>query len=174
MKNILRFISIMLVLVTLVCQVSCTGVKNDTEKSTTTTKKSEEEKPLPEFVYDPAVPKAKVQATSYYQISEPSAFCDKLTLATLQGIVANLCEDQILISGGAIKNYNPYLKKERNCKAETRVDSKSINLENLMAHYKDKLAGYILCDSSSSSDSGNVAVSLAGLLSAVVVTSDNQ
>ena len=43
-----------------------------------------------------------------------------------------------------------------------------------MEHYKDILSGYILCAADSSSDSGNVAISLAGLLNAVVVTPENQ
>lgn len=127
-----------------------------------------------DYVFDSAVPKAAKQATSLYLIGEPSSFSDKMTLATLQGLVANQYEDQILMQAGAYDNYKSYLTKNWNCKVETKVDGKNVTIANLLAHYKDGLAGYILASDDSASDSGNVAISLAGILGAVVVTPKNQ
>ena len=179
MKYIGKMISIVLIIASGVSLIACNSSKDSGNTTTTTTAstttQSKEEEKLPvEYTYDPSVPKAVKQATSLYQIGEPSSFTDKLTLATLQGLVANLCEDQILITGGAVNNYKPYLRKLWNCTISTKVDGNSITIPNLLAHYKDQLSGYILCAADSSSDSGNVAISLAGLLNAIVVTPENQ
>ena len=179
MKNMVRFISILLLLATGLPLIACSSPKEDnsittTTGSTTTTQSKEEEKPPVELVIDPVVPKAAKQATTLYQINEPSSFTDKLTLATLQGLVANHCEDQILINGGAFNNYKPYLRKNWNCTLQTKVDGKAITIPNLIEHYKDQLSGYILCAADAASDSGNVAISLAGVLNAIVVTPENQ
>ena len=140
----------------------------------TTVLHSKEPRPPMDYVFNSAVPKAAKQATSLYLIGEPSAFSDKLTLATLQGLVANQSEDQILLNAGAYNNYKSYLSENWDCKVTTQVDGKNVTLSNLLAHYKDNLSGYILASDDSASDSGNVAISLAGLLNAVVVTSKNQ
>lgn len=181
MRNIVRIISILLILASGSSLISCSSqegsdstIPSTLTGVTTTTNKKDEDKPPVEYTFDPSVPKAAKQATSLYQINEPSSFTDKLTLATLQGLVANRCDDQILINGGAFNNYRPYLKKNWNCTLSTKVDGKSITIPNLVEHYKDQLSGYILCASDSSSDSGNVAISLAGLLNAIVVTPENQ
>ena len=174
MKNIGKIVSILLILASGISQIACTTKSNSGPTTTTITTNPKEENPPVEYTFDPSVPKAAKQATSLYQISEPSAFTDKLTLATLQGLVANHCEDQILILGGAYNNYKSYLRKNWNCSLQTKVDGNAITIPNLVAHYKDQLSGYILCAADSSSDSGNVAISLSGLLNAVVVTPENE
>lgn len=144
-----------------------------TQKPTSTTVTIKEPRPPMDYIFESAVQKAAKQASTLYLIGEPSAFSDKVTLATLQGLVANQCEDQILINAGAYNNYKSYLTNW-NCTVETKVDGKSVSLSALLAHYKDKLSGYVLASDDSASDSGNVAISLAGLLNAVVVTPKNQ
>lgn len=145
------------------------AVTTNTPSTTTTAPKDEDKEPV-KLEYEPAVPKAAVQAKSFYQINEPSNFSEKLTLSTLQGLVANRCEDQIIIKTAAFDNFRPYLFNTWNCSINTQVDGKSINLQSLMAHYKGTLSGYILCANDENSPSGSVAVSLAGILNAVVVT----
>ncbi len=177
MKKIRSIICILLIFTSVVGQVACTKQTdkgNTTTSTRTTTVYKDEDKPPMEYNFNSAVPKAAKQASSLYQINEPSNFADKVTLATLQGLVANQCDDQILINGGAYNNYLRYLRKNWNCTIQTKVDGKSISIENLVEHYKDILSGYILCATDSSSDSGNVAISLAGLLNSIVVTPENQ
>ena len=177
MKSFIKIVSFLLVLVTGAAQVACSKSDDTTTEATTattTTAKQEEENPPVEYNFDSAVPKAAIQATTLYQIGEPSSFSDKLAVSTLQGLVANLSEEQIMISGGAYGNYRTYLKRTWGCTYQSKVDGSAITLESLMAHYKDLLSGYILASADSASDSGNVAISLAGLLNAVVVTPENQ
>ncbi len=183
MKILLRSVSLILVAITGVMQVSCsngnpavsgsTASTGATSAATTTAQPEAERFPV-DYVFQTAVPKAAKQAKILYQISEPSSFSDKLMLSTLQGLVANLSDEQILITGGAINNYRSYLKKNWETAMQSKVDDQAISLASLMAHYKDQVDGYILCAADSASDSGNVAISLAGLLNAVVVTPDNQ
>lgn len=180
MRSIIKFVSLLMVLVSVLMQAACSSSDNSdvstaatTPESTTIVKPEEEKKPV-EYTFDSSVPKAAMQATTLYQIGEPSSFSDKLTLSTLQGLVANLSEEQIMIAGGAYNNYRTYLKRTWGCTYQSKVDGKEITLENLLAHYKDLLSGYILASADTASDSGNVAISLAGVLNAVVITPDNQ
>ncbi|MBQ7827133.1 MAG: hypothetical protein IJ386_02580, partial [Clostridia bacterium] len=179
MKSFVKIVSLLLVLVSGISQVACSksADSNTTtlvSTAATTTVNQEEEKTPVEYTFDSSVPKAAVQATTLYQIGEPSSFSDKLAVSTLQGLVANLSEEQIMISGGAYNNYRTYLKRTWGCTYQSKVDGNAITLAPLMAHYKDLLSGYILASADSSSDSGNVAISLAGILNAVVVTPENQ
>ena len=189
MKNIGKIgMSILLLAATLLGHAACnqnvvTGTGTTAGSTTappittaaqTTILQSKEPRPPMDYIFESAVPKAAKQATTLYLIGEPSNFSDKVTLATLQGLVANLSEEQILIQGGAYNNYKDYLTKNWNCTVASKVDGKSVSLSNLLAHYKDSLSGYILAADDSASDSGNVAISLAGLLNAVVVTPKNQ
>lgn len=176
MKKILRIACLILTVMTALMQFSCVTqppIDNEDDDETTADKPAEDETPEP-FNYIPSVAKAEKQASSVYMLSEPSSFSDKLTAATLQGIVANLAEDQILLTNGAYENYRPYLKKQWKCTVRSSVDSKSVNLKNLLAHYKDLIDGYVLASSDSGSESGSVAISAAGILNAVVVTPENE
>ncbi len=183
MNKLLKGASLLLVLVTgamqvVSCQTSTEATSAVTTATTTlavTTPNAEEEERFPmDYQFTVAVPKAAKQAKTLYQIGEPGNFSDKLTVSTLQGLVANLSEEQILISGGAVDKYRTSLKRTWGCTFETKVDGKAVTIESLLAHYKDQLKGYILASADSISESGNVAISLAGLLGAVVVTPDNQ
>ncbi len=189
MKNIGKIIiSLLLASASLLAQTACnnqvytdgttagttTPVVTTTAKPITTTLKIKEPRPPMDYIFESAVQKAAKQATTLYLLSEPSSFSDKVTLATLQGLVANQCEDQILINAGAYNKYKDYLTENWNSSVQTKVDGKTVSLSSLLSHYKDNLSGYILASDDSASDSGNVAISLAGLLNAVVVTPKNQ
>lgn len=175
-----KFVSIIILILVVsmgLSQISCTDAggdqtTHDTEVTTTKTQ-TEDKKPVTP-TYISSVPKAKIQAKSIYTVNEPDSFSDKLALASLQGLVANKCEDQILIKNASFENFQPYFFSTWKCRQNTTVDSKSINLENLIAHYKDNISGYILCSFDEKSESGSVAVSLAGLLDAIVVTPTNK
>lgn len=185
MKKIGRTItSLLLIAVALLSQTACNASKTantttavstaSTTPSATTTGQIKEPRPPMDYIFDSSVQKAAKQATTIYLLNEPSSFSDKVTLATLQGLVANLSEEQILLQAGAYQNYRTYLTKEWGCQIQTKVDGKSVSTESLLAHYQNLLSGYILASEDSASDSGNVAISLAGLLNAVVVTPKNQ
>ena len=142
--------------------------------TTPVTTQKQEEKPPVILSYTPSVPKATKQAKVLYLIAEPTIFSDKLALASLQGLAAKSCEEQILITGGSYSVYRNYITDNWSCKFEGSVDSKIMSFKNLLAHYKPYVDGYILCSADPNSQSGSVAVSLAGILNAVVVTPSNQ
>lgn len=198
MRKFTCFIILMLIIAMGISQISCTGSNNSNDPSaepgsnttpsisttttsatttqptqTTTTPQTEDKDPV-KLEYDSSVPKAQVQVKGIYLIDEPSTFSDKLTLATLQGLISNKCEDQIIIKNASFDNFKYDLFNTWKCHLNTKVDNKSLNLENLIAHYKNNVSGYILCANDTNSQSGNVAVSLAGLLDAIVVTPANK
>lgn len=124
--------------------------------------------------YNLAVCKAAVQAKTLYLTDEPSDFSDKLSLASLEGLVAGKSDEQILISTGTLALYRTVLLKEYGVKIQTRVDKVACNTWNLVNHYQSILSGYILCDNAPDQESVAVAVSLAGQLNAIVVTADHE
>lgn len=142
----------------------------DTAQGTTETAEAVEE--LPEILLNSRFPKAK-QAQVLYRLSEPSAFADKLLLASMQGLAAKHTDEQILISSGAMDYYLPYVQDNWGASVETKVDGKNVNLQSLAEHYKGTIKGYILCSMNEGNDSIDVAVSLAGLLDAVIATKSN-
>ncbi|MBR4206278.1 MAG: hypothetical protein IKQ92_12465 [Clostridia bacterium] len=119
------------------------------------------------------IPKGRT-AKTVCRVPEPSSYSDKLTVASLEGLAARLSDDQILIQGGgAFELYLPYLKSEWGAEVGSRIGGKAASLKNLLEHYTDIVKGYVLCSSDSSSPSVSVAISVAGLLDAVVVTPEN-
>ena len=177
MKPLRIVLSVLLVISATLVQFSCGGENGSiTDQSTAAaTTAAEDEKPVPEeLLYDPAVPKAKYQATTVYYLDMPASFSDKLTAATLQGLVANLSDEQILLRAGAYLNYEKYMKNEWGVKTAVKVDKKATSVAALLTHYKDLLKGYILCSKDENSESGSVAISLSGVLGGVVVTPENK
>ena len=178
MKNVLRSICITLALATVLIQSACAPQnenKDDVSKENVTTTSPEKDDYVPEpFDYIPSVAKAAKEARMIYVLNEPDSFSDKLSIAALQGLAANLSDEQILLSNGAYDNYRSYITGKWNCQIKGVVDRKPANLQNLMNHYKDLLDGYILASSDPESESGSVAVSLAGLLNAAIVTPENE
>ncbi len=124
--------------------------------------------------YESAVPKAAKQARVIYIINEPDSFSDKLTLATLQGLTANISDEQIFINNGGYSKYSRYIQSEWNCLTPAMINGEKVTLESVLDYYKKSVSGYILCSEDKKSDSGNVAISLAGVLNAVVVTPKNE
>lgn len=124
--------------------------------------------------YNLVVNKAPYQAKTLYLASEPADFSDKLSLACLEGIVAGKTDEQIMISTKSLALYRSVLTDDFGVKFQSRVDKVACNTWNLVSHYQDLISGYILCDDSSDSESVSVAISLAGLLDAIVVTADHE
>lgn len=175
MKNIKYTVRLAIALLLIAASLftsACTAVTEETEGGSAATESAEDHDTEP--LTSPSVPKAKVRAKTVYVTEQPRSFAEKLLLATLQGLVSNVSEDQILISRGAYKNYSKYLKTDFGCEILTKVDGKYADVSNLLMHYSKDLSGYILCDSDPDSASGSVAVSLAGLLCAVVATEESE
>lgn len=120
--------------------------------------------------YHIVVGKAAHQATTLYSITEPSSFSEKLTLASLQGLAAASSEEQIIITTGTLEKYRSILTEKYGAKFVDHLDGEKITTANIISHYAGNISGYIICEDSPDSDSVNVAISLAGLLNAVIVT----
>ena len=113
-------------------------------------------------------------AKTVIRIPEPSSYSEKLTLASLQGLAARLSDEKILFRVGAADLYTPYMESEWGVTITNRVGGKPANFENLLAGYRDLCAGYILCAADPADPSVSVAVSLAGILDAVIATPDTR
>ena len=127
------------------------------------------------FTYkNPSVAKAAYQARTLYVVSQP-AFADSLTLATLQGLVANKGTEQIVIDMGAYSKFKPYLESEYHVTIEKKnSENKTWTTWRLVEHFKNQLSGYILCDDDENAQSCSVAISLANQFNAVVVTKSKE
>ncbi len=146
-----------------------------TEQPTETPTEGETEEPvipLPELAY-PTMPKAK-GAHTLYLLSRPSPFCERLTVASLQGIVARYSEEQVFLASGAYQLYMPYFESDYNCKVETKLNGEDLSLYGLAAYFKPYFKGYILCADTSESESVDVAISLAGVLDCLIATPANE
>ena len=115
-------------------------------------------------------------AKTLVRIPEPSSYGEKLTLATLQGLAARGSDEQILIRIGAADLYTPYIEKLWGAEISNRAGGKPATFDNLLAVYRESVGieGYILCASDPEDESVSVAVSLAGILNAVVATPDTE
>ena len=133
----------------------------------------ETEEIIPEVLYDSRFPKAK-QASVIYRMSQPSGISDGLLGASIQGLAAKHTDEQVLFTSGAIEFYLPYIQNNWGTKIESSVGGKAVNLQNLAEHYKDYIKGYILCSMNDGDDSIDVAVSLAGVMDAVIATKANR
>ncbi len=106
-------------------------------------------------------PRAAVRATKIALTDYP-AEADALTVATLQGVLANVSETQILIKDGAYRKYLPYLDAEV---LETGPEGAAWTAETLLDSFGAQASGYVLCDR----ESAAAAVSVAAALQAVAV-----
>ena len=125
-------------------------------------------------VQDTTLPASPFCPKTLYVIPMPKNVSDRLTAATLQGLVAMQGSEQI------------YLKTEENTEqldllAQSgivlyeRTDGEQIwTTGRLLNYYASRLNGYILCSSEADSESQGVAISLAHHLGAVVVTEKNE
>ena len=128
----------------------------------------------PETPPEPGVFPKGVQAKTVVTVSEPSDYSDKLTLATLEGLAARSSDTQILIKNGASDLYLPLIRKEWGAETTDRIGGKPPTVSNLLAAFSDQIDGYVLCSSDPADPSVSTAVSVAGLLNAVVVTEKNR
>ena len=117
---------------------------------------------LKNVTVDPAAyPAAAVTARQLALVSYPSGD-EALTVGSLQGILANTSETQILIRDGAYQTYLPYMDAQVLVSAP---DGGAWNAASLLQAYGSFANGYVLCDDVGAA----AAVSVAGVLQAVVV-----
>ena len=128
---------------------------------------------LPTVAAEARYPKGTLPKT-VIRIPEPSSYSEKLTLASLQGLAARLSDEKILFRVGAADLYTPYIEKDWGVGITNRIGGKAANFENLLAGYRELLAGYILCAADPADPSVSVAVSLAGVLDCVIATPDTR
>ena len=117
----------------------------------------------PVQTFTPLSLKAQYQAKTIY-LTSYSDLDLGVTLASLQGLLANKGTEQILINIGAYSKFAPYIK---NTYGATVISS---SIWSTVEKFKDKVSGYILCDNVGSDESLNVATSIANQLDAIIVT----
>ncbi len=93
-----------------------------------------------------------------------------ITLGTLQGLAAKHSTTQILLRANAYDRYMPLIKRDGVTVKNTNPDGASWDMASLLSYYAPLLDGYIL----TSTESASVAISLAGVCNAVVVTASNE
>ena len=111
-----------------------------------------------------------IQAKTLYLIEPLSDFSENLLIASLQGLAAKNSDEQILITVSSTAYYLPYLTEKWGVTLSETIDEENVTLSALAKHYKNTVNGYILCSDVGGSESVNVAISLAGVLNAVIAT----
>ncbi len=153
--------------------VAVTEPSSETETESHTEKESETTVMDSPVLNDPTLPKAK-SASVLYVLSQPSDFSDRLTVASLQGLVARYSEEQVFLEAGAYQYFMPYIESDYACKVETTLHGNEVTLYGLADYFKSCFKGYILCESDSESESVHVAISLAGVLDCLIATRENE
>ena len=97
-----------------------------------------------------------------------------LTQGVLQGLAAKNSTTQILLRANSWSRYLTFIKMRDVKVSEADQAGNAWTLASLMSYYAPMLDGYILCASDLATESASVAVSLSGILNAVVVTPDNE
>ncbi len=195
-----KLVSLLLALLMLGSMVACTGDDTpDTTEDTTgdvleggeetaedTVEETEAETSIDDLfggIEDGHFTKGVTAKTIYYM--NPTtlwsyANSDFMLLGTLQGLVAKYSDEQFYLMHNEENTAYVRSVTERDWGVtwSDTVDGKEVTVENLVAHYADKniFKGYILC-SETNDDIGSsvyVAISIAGLIDAVVVTEDNK
>ena len=133
----------------------------------------------PALKTDTVMPVAKYLPTELLLVDVPTQSCDAMTLATLQGLVANLSGEQILLNTESAQRDLPLLSAALPDGYDvtiykTDADGNVWTLPQLLSYFAPKLKGYILCGPDLSSESASVAVSLAHQLQAIVVSEQNR
>jgi hypothetical protein len=108
---------------------------------------------------EPSFPRAKVTAKTLWLMDRPVGDA-ALLLGSLQGVLANAGETQLLFRDGAYRQYLEYTDAEIVEKSGPETQP-----EALLNAFADVLNGYVLCDEAGA----QAAVSVAGVLQAVVV-----
>ena len=106
-------------------------------------------------------PKAAVQAKTLLLTDVPSDG-SALTLASMQGLLANVSDKNLLFRAGEYEQWLPYTDA---AVLETRPDGAPWDLAALLEEFAPFFSGFILCDE----QSANIAVSLANLKNSVAV-----
>ena len=118
--------------------------------------------------YPLSVCKGKVMPKAITVVGIPKSFSEKVMLGTLQGNLANCSDTQILFQAGCIDYYKQYIKDGYDVRFASGGDA-----WNILGKFKNKIAGYILCDDGEN-ESVNVAISLCGILNAVAVQKSDE
>ncbi len=120
------------------------------------------------------LPVAPYQATLLNVVARPEAACDRLTLATLQGLCTQYGSEQIFVTDEAQEPTLQALMDAGVTAMRHNDDGVAWSLSELLDYYGEQVYGYILCSSDLAGESAQVAVNLAHQLNAVVVTSENE
>ena len=110
---------------------------------------------------DTDFPKAAIEAKTLLLTNVPTDG-SALTLASMQGLLANVSEKNLLFRAEKYRDWLPYTNAEL---IETQPDGSPWDLAALLAEFAPFFDGYILCNN----DSALVALSLANPKSSIVV-----
>ncbi len=108
---------------------------------------------------EPPFPKAKVTAKTLWLLDRPEGDA-ALALGSLQGVLANCSETQLLFRDGAYRQYLEYADAD-----VIEMSGPEAEPAALLKAFADRLNGYVLCDGTGA----QAAVSVAGVLQAVVI-----
>lgn len=107
-------------------------------------------------------PKAAVEAKTLLLTNVPSDG-SALTLASMQGLLANVSDKNLLFRADKYREWLPYTNAEL---IETQPDGSPWDLAALLGEFAPYFDGYLLCDD----DSAYIALSLANPKNSIVVT----
>ena len=105
-----------------------------------------------------------------YTFTPPKKSCDLLTLVSAQGVLAKTSSDRVLIQYD--NTHKLYTNAIKSVYGETTTVSSGSTLWLFLKNHASNFKGYILTDLGD--ESINVATSLAGIMDALIVTTDNK
>ncbi len=121
------------------------------------------------------IAKAHYCAKKVFVIYPPESFSDSLLLGSLQGLVSNLADEQIMFAAGAFPLYEYTCEKKYGARFIYRdSQGEKWTAASMLSHFASLLDGYIIADCDSENEGNYVAVSVAASLNAVIVTPENE
>ena len=121
------------------------------------------------------LPVAPYRPVVLYTVAQPEKMCDRVTLATLQGLSTLYGSEQVFVlSEGNEEGQLSALVAQGATVMNHNDAEQPWTLGRLLNYYSDHLSGYILCADDVTSESAEIAINLAHYLGAVVVTSQNE
>ena len=116
------------------------------------------------YIMENFISKAKYQAKKIYAIDPPATYGENVLLGSLQGLAANLSDTQIMVKTGAYFAYEGILRDKYSCEICDAED-----VFSLLGEF-GAVKKYILITDDPEAECAYVAISLAGIMNALVVT----
>ncbi len=180
-----KILSLLLALLMLGSLIACNGepveTEPDTQEDTTadtageTLETEAETEGGTEILRHSRFAQAKKASVIYHLGSAGDGTSQRILGATMQGLAAKLSDVQVFFDGGSIDKMTEQIERVWGVPVEETMNGEDASVETMLRYYFDNgvLNQYVLC-SSTNEEAFYVAVSLSGVLNAVVATEETK